>query len=70
MTQEIEILSEQTCFGGIQGFYKHHSQATGTPMQFAVFQPPMAVSEKCPALYYLACLTITEQPLESKSGAL
>jgi S-formylglutathione hydrolase len=69
MSQEIEVLSEQACFGGTQGFYKHHSQATGTPMQIAVYQPPRTTSEKCPVLYYLAGLTCTEETATIKAGA-
>jgi len=30
MASDLEILSEQSCFGGIQGFYRHSSTATGT----------------------------------------
>ena len=38
----LEIISEQRCFGGTQGFYSHASEATGTPMRFALFPPPAA----------------------------
>lgn len=36
----IEILSEQACFGGVQGFYRHASTSCAGPMRFAVYQPP------------------------------
>ena len=33
----LETLSEQRCFDGVQGFYRHQSAATGGPMRFSVF---------------------------------
>ena len=38
----LETLYEQCCFGGIQGSYRHASQATAGAMKFSVFQPPQA----------------------------
>lgn len=64
----IETLSEQACFGGVQGFYKHDSSSCG-PMRFAVFQPPQAVQGPRPVLYYLAGLTCTEETATIKAGA-
>ena len=65
----IETLSEQRCFGGVQGFYKHASTATGTDMRFAVYQPPQAREREVPVLYYLAGLTCTEETATIKAGA-
>ncbi|HEX5306442.1 MAG TPA: S-formylglutathione hydrolase [Dyella sp.] len=65
----IETLSEQACFGGVQGFYRHASTSCGGPMRFAVYQPPQAVQGKCPVLYYLAGLTCTEETATIKAGA-
>ncbi|MFK2903598.1 S-formylglutathione hydrolase [Dyella ginsengisoli] len=64
-----ETLSEQACFGGVQGFYRHASTSCGGPMRFAVYQPPQAVQGKCPVLYYLAGLTCTEETATIKAGA-
>jgi S-formylglutathione hydrolase len=64
-----EILSEQACFGGVQGFYRHASTSCAGPMRFAVYQPPQAVQGKCPLLYYLAGLTCTEETATIKAGA-
>ena len=64
-----EKLSEQACHGGVQGFYRHESQATGTPMQFAVYLPPAARRGSVPVLYYLAGLTCTEETATIKAGA-
>ncbi|MEW5836827.1 MAG: S-formylglutathione hydrolase [Pseudomonadota bacterium] len=64
-----ETLSEQACFGGVQGFYRHDSVVCGGPMHFAVYQPPQAVQGGRPVLYYLAGLTCTEETATIKAGA-
>lgn len=64
-----DTLSEQRCFGGVQGFYSHASTATGTAMRFAVYQPPQARERPVPVLYYLAGLTCTEETATIKAGA-
>jgi S-formylglutathione hydrolase len=63
----MEILAEHRCFGGVQGFYRHQSAATGTPMKFGVFAPPGA--GRSPILYFLAGLTCTEETFAIKAGA-
>jgi S-formylglutathione hydrolase len=65
----LEVLSEHRCFGGVQGFYRHHSQECGTAMRFAVFRPPAAALGPVPVLYYLAGLTCTEETFMIKAGA-
>ncbi len=65
----IEILSEQMCFGGSQGFYRHQSQETGTAMRFSVFVPPQAKSAPVPVLWFLSGLTCTEENFTVKAGA-
>jgi S-formylglutathione hydrolase len=69
MTNAIETVSEHTCNGGTQGFYRHASRATGTTMAFAVFVPPQAARGPVPALYFLAGLTCTEETATIKAGA-
>jgi S-formylglutathione hydrolase len=69
MTDTLETLSEQRCFDGVQGFYRHASAATGGPMRFSVFVPERAAQSPCPALYYLAGLECTEQTFVIKAGA-
>ena len=32
----LETLSEQRCHGGVQGFYRHTSDETGTPIETKV----------------------------------
>ncbi len=51
------------------GFYSHQSTATGTEMRFGVYVPPQAANSPCPALYYLAGLTCTEETFAIKGGA-
>ena len=65
----METLSEQRCHGGVQGFYRHDSSETGTPMRFAVYLPPAARQGPVPVLYYLAGLTCTEETATIKAGA-
>jgi S-formylglutathione hydrolase len=69
MTTSLETLSEQRCFGGVQGFYRHPSAAAGGPMRFAVFVPEQARRSPRPALYYLAGLSCTEETFVIKAGA-
>jgi S-formylglutathione hydrolase len=66
---EIVTRSEQRCFGGVMGFYAHHSEATKTEMRFGVYVPPQTATGKRPALYYLAGLTCTEETFMIKAGA-
>lgn len=65
----METISEQRCFGGTQGFYKHESEACAGPMTFAVYTPPQAADGKVPVLYYLAGLTCTQETFPIKAGA-
>ncbi len=65
----LETISEQRCFGGVQGVYRHRSRETGTPMRFAVFTPPQAAKGKVPVFWFLAGLTCTEENFMVKAGA-
>ena len=38
----MELVSENRCFGGVQGVYKHKSSACRGEMTFAVYMPPQA----------------------------
>lgn len=70
MSQTVTTRSQQQCFGGVQGFYEHHSVVCSGPMRFAVYLPPGAsVEHRVPALYYLAGLTCTEETFVIKAGA-
>ncbi|CAJ0795206.1 S-formylglutathione hydrolase [Ralstonia condita] len=66
----LELVSEHACFGGVQRFYRHDSAVIGLPMRFSVFLPPQALAgARCPALFYLAGLTCTEETFAIKAGA-
>lgn len=65
----ITTLSEHCCFGGVQGFYEHDSDATGTKMRFGVFVPAQAKTRPVPALFFLAGLTCSEETFAIKAGA-
>ena len=70
MATSLELVSEHTCFGGVQRFYKHESSVIGLPMRFSVFLPALAVaSDRVPALIYLAGLTCNEETFTTKAGA-
>lgn len=63
----IETLSAQRCFGGVQGFYRHESNACGGPMQLGVYTPPQPGPR--PVLFYLAGLTCSPETFAIKAGA-
>lgn len=67
----LELLSEHACFGGVQRFYRHRSDAIGLPMQFGVYLPPQALQPgaRVPVLFYLAGLTCNEETFAIKAGA-
>ena len=65
----MEILSENRCFGGIQGVYSHQSHATGTTMTFGLFLPEEATEGPVPLLWYLSGLTCTHENAMVKAGA-
>ncbi|TPP11218.1 S-formylglutathione hydrolase [Rhizobium glycinendophyticum] len=62
----MNILSQNTAFGGMQGVFSHASDVTGTEMTFAVFVPPQAIAEKRPVLWYLSGLTCTHANVMEK----
>ncbi|RFC68436.1 MULTISPECIES: S-formylglutathione hydrolase [Mesorhizobium] len=62
----MEIVSKAKSHGGVQGVYRHASDATGTPMTFAVFVPPQVDSGPVPVLWYLSGLTCTHANVMEK----
>ncbi len=65
----MKILSENACFGGVQGVYSHASTATGTDMTFGLFLPAEAQDGPVPVLWYLSGLTCTHENAMVKAGA-
>ena len=65
----IERIEHRACFGGWQDVYRHESETLGCSMNFAVYLPPQAATQKLPVLYWLSGLTCTEQNFITKAGA-
>jgi S-formylglutathione hydrolase len=65
----ITVLSQNRCFGGVQGTYAHESTETGCTMRFGVYLPPQAQKGRVPSLYWLSGLTCTEENFIVKAGA-
>lgn len=65
----METLSENACFGGVQGVYKHASSACQTDMTFGLFLPAEAQDGPVPVLWYLSGLTCTHENAMTKAGA-
>ena len=62
----LEIVSQARAFGGVQGVYRHDSEATGTPMTFAVYVPEHEAGARLPVLWYLSGLTCTHANVMEK----
>ncbi|MTI00833.1 S-formylglutathione hydrolase [Roseibium sp. RKSG952] len=65
----METLSENACFGGVQGVYRHASSACQCDMTFGLFLPPEAKDGPVPVLWYLSGLTCTHENAMTKAGA-
>ena len=65
----MEVISENRCFDGIQGVYKHRSEACQCDMTFGLFLPPEARDNPVPVLWYLSGLTCTHENAMVKAGA-
>jgi S-formylglutathione hydrolase len=65
----VKTLSENKCFGGVQGTYAHDSAETRCSMRFGVFVPPQGSMGRVPVLYWLSGLTCTEENFIVKAGA-
>ncbi len=65
----METISENRCFGGTQGVYRHESAVTGCDMTFGVFMPAEAEEGPVPVLWYLSGLTCTHENAMIKAGA-
>ncbi|WP_420337460.1 S-formylglutathione hydrolase [Roseibium sp.] len=64
----MKTLSENKCFGGVQGVYSHESAVIGLEMTFAVYIPPQAKDGPVPCLWYLSGLTCTHENAMTKAG--
>lgn len=64
----MKTISENRCFGGVQGVYTHTSQATGGDMTFGLFLPEEAETGAVPVIWYLSGLTCTHENAMVKAG--
>ncbi|MCZ7500823.1 S-formylglutathione hydrolase [Agrobacterium deltaense] len=62
----MNIISQNTAFGGMQGVFSHTSETLKSEMSFAVYVPPKAIHEPCPVLWYLSGLTCTHANVMEK----
>lgn len=65
----METISEAKCFGGVQGVYRHRSEAIGGDMEVAVYLPPQSGERHVPVVTYLSGLTCTWENVTTKAGA-
>lgn len=65
----MKTVSENRCFGGVQGVYTHASQSCGVDMTFGLFLPEEAKEGPVPVLWYLSGLTCTHENAMVKAGA-
>ncbi len=64
----MKSLSENRCFGGTQGVYKHASSSCNCDMTFGLFLPEEAKFGPVPLLWYLSGLTCTHENAMVKAG--
>ena len=64
----METLSESRCSGGIQGVYRHASEACACDMTYGLFLPEEAAWGPVPVLWYLSGLTCTHENAMTKAG--
>ncbi|MEO1680789.1 MAG: S-formylglutathione hydrolase [Pseudomonadota bacterium] len=65
----METISENICFGGVQGVYRHDARTVGGQMTFGLYLPPQAKAGPVPVLWYLSGLTCTHENAMVKAGA-
>ena len=66
----MDLLQKNTCFAGEQRIYRWDSQQLQGQAQFGVYLPPAALQgQECPAVFFLAGLTCTEETFSIKAHA-
>ena len=66
----MELLQQNRCFDGEQRIYRFNSNELKGDSRLGVYLPPQALEgEACPALFYLAGLTCTEETFAIKAHA-
>lgn len=64
----METVSENRCFGGVQGVYRHRSTVCDCDMTFGLFLPQEAEQGPVPVIWYLSGLTCTHENAMTKAG--
>jgi len=65
----METISENRCFEGVQGVYRHPSETCSCDMTIGLYLPPQAKDGPVPVLWYLSGLTCTHENAMTKAGA-
>lgn len=65
----MKTISENACFGGVQGVYSHRSDSCNCDMTFGLFLPAEAKDGPVPVLWYLSGLTCTHENAMVKAAA-
>ncbi|HBD89368.1 MAG: S-formylglutathione hydrolase [Rhodobacteraceae bacterium GWE1_64_9] len=65
----MKTISENRCYGGVQGVYTHAAESTGCDMTFGLFLPEEAERGPVPVVWYLSGLTCTHENAMVKSHA-
>lgn len=66
----MELVQRNKCFDGEQRIYQFESACLNVPTRFGIFLPAEALAgNACPALFYLAGLTCTEETFAIKAHA-
>lgn len=66
----MQLIQQHRCFEGEQRIYSLNSEVLNTESRFGVFLPAQALlGQPCPALFYLAGLTCTEETFSIKAHA-
>ncbi|NNG81924.1 MULTISPECIES: S-formylglutathione hydrolase [Acinetobacter Taxon 24D] len=64
----MELIQHNRCFDGEQRIYAFNSKVLKGEAKFGIFLPPQALTgQACPALFYLAGLTCTEETFAIKA---
>ncbi|MEO0358742.1 MAG: S-formylglutathione hydrolase, partial [Pseudomonadota bacterium] len=50
----MKTISENRCYGGVQGVYAHDASSTQCEMTFGLYLPPAAKDGPVPVLWYLS----------------
>ena len=65
----MKTISENACFGGVQGVFSHRSDSCHCDMTFGLFLPAEAKDGPVPVLWFLSGLTCTHENAMVKAAA-